>query len=113
MKVLTPREAGYAMQLSGKTMLDVRPSSEREKVVHRATDYIFYIYKPLRVNLILLLENGNSMHAFAFLILPLTYLLQTSFCPNRHRLRDQFGFQFLMLMIELTSALLPERYQIM
>ncbi|CAM8938246.1 unnamed protein product [Rhodiola kirilowii] len=30
-KVLTPREAGYAMQLSGKTMLDVRPSTEREK----------------------------------------------------------------------------------
>ncbi|XP_017974075.1 PREDICTED: rhodanese-like domain-containing protein 11, chloroplastic [Theobroma cacao] len=30
-KVLTPREAGYAIQLSNKPLLDVRPSSEREK----------------------------------------------------------------------------------
>ncbi|URE10846.1 RHOD [Musa troglodytarum] len=32
-KVLTPREAGYAIQLSNKTLLDVRPSTEHEKVV--------------------------------------------------------------------------------
>ena len=32
-KVLTPREAGYAIQLSNKPLLDVRPASEREKVV--------------------------------------------------------------------------------
>lgn len=31
-KVLTPREAGYAIQLSNKTLLDVRPSTERKKV---------------------------------------------------------------------------------
>lgn len=31
-KVLTPREAGYAIQLSNKTLLDVRPSTEHEKV---------------------------------------------------------------------------------
>ncbi|KAJ0603710.1 putative Rhodanese-like domain-containing protein [Helianthus annuus] len=31
-KVLTPKEAGYAIQLSGKTLLDVRPSTEHEKV---------------------------------------------------------------------------------
>ncbi|KAH9720524.1 Rhodanese-like domain-containing protein 11 [Citrus sinensis] len=30
-KVLTPREAGYAVQLSSKTLLDVRPSTERKK----------------------------------------------------------------------------------
>ncbi|KAL0318604.1 UNVERIFIED_CONTAM: Rhodanese-like domain-containing protein 11, chloroplastic [Sesamum angustifolium] len=30
-KILTPREAGYAIQLSNKTLLDVRPSSERQK----------------------------------------------------------------------------------
>ncbi|KAL6973130.1 hypothetical protein U1Q18_027309 [Sarracenia purpurea var. burkii] len=30
-KVLTPREAGYAVQLSNKTLLDVRPSTERKK----------------------------------------------------------------------------------
>ncbi|RRT46633.1 hypothetical protein B296_00054320 [Ensete ventricosum] len=30
--VLTPREAGYAIQLSNKTLLDVRPSTEHEKV---------------------------------------------------------------------------------
>ncbi|XP_010695997.1 rhodanese-like domain-containing protein 11, chloroplastic isoform X1 [Beta vulgaris subsp. vulgaris] len=30
-KPLTPREAGYAIQLSGKTLLDVRPASERNK----------------------------------------------------------------------------------
>ncbi|KAG8378732.1 hypothetical protein BUALT_Bualt07G0015800 [Buddleja alternifolia] len=30
-KVLTPREAGYAIQLSNKTLLDVRPSTERKK----------------------------------------------------------------------------------
>lgn len=32
-KLLTPREAGYAIQLSNKPLLDVRPSSERNKVV--------------------------------------------------------------------------------
>ncbi|KMZ56467.1 Rhodanese-like domain-containing protein 11, chloroplastic [Zostera marina] len=30
-KILTPREAGYAIQLSNKTLLDVRPSTEHEK----------------------------------------------------------------------------------
>ncbi|KAM7273860.1 hypothetical protein ACFE04_028524 [Oxalis oulophora] len=30
-KILTPTEAGYAMQLSNKPMLDVRPSIERKK----------------------------------------------------------------------------------
>ncbi|XP_077250572.1 rhodanese/Cell cycle control phosphatase superfamily protein [Tasmannia lanceolata] len=30
-KVLTPKEAGYAIQLSNKTLLDVRPSTEHEK----------------------------------------------------------------------------------
>lgn len=33
-KILTPREAGYAIQLSNKPLLDVRPASEREKVVN-------------------------------------------------------------------------------
>ena len=32
MKVLTPREAGYAIQLTNKTLLDVRPSTEHQKV---------------------------------------------------------------------------------
>ncbi|KAD5507917.1 hypothetical protein E3N88_15620 [Mikania micrantha] len=37
-KVLTPKEAGYAIQLSGKTLLDVRPSIEHEKAwVKRST----------------------------------------------------------------------------
>ncbi|XXG47405.1 hypothetical protein AAC387_Pa02g2067 [Persea americana] len=30
-KVLTPKEAGYAIQLSNKTLLDVRPSTEHKK----------------------------------------------------------------------------------
>ncbi|OMO50916.1 hypothetical protein COLO4_37865 [Corchorus olitorius] len=30
-KILAPREAGYAIQLSNKPLLDVRPSIEREK----------------------------------------------------------------------------------
>ncbi|KAK4489010.1 hypothetical protein RD792_004802 [Penstemon davidsonii] len=30
-KILTPREAGYAIQLSNKALLDVRPSTERKK----------------------------------------------------------------------------------
>ncbi|XP_010445149.1 PREDICTED: rhodanese-like domain-containing protein 11, chloroplastic [Camelina sativa] len=30
-KLLTPREAGYAISLSNKPLLDVRPSSERNK----------------------------------------------------------------------------------
>ena len=34
MKALTPREAGYAIQLSDKTLLDVRPSTEHQKVDH-------------------------------------------------------------------------------
>lgn len=32
MKSLSPKEAGYAIQLNGYTLLDVRPSSERSKV---------------------------------------------------------------------------------
>lgn len=32
-KVLTPREAGYATQLSNKVLLDVRPTSEHNKVL--------------------------------------------------------------------------------
>ena len=32
MKVLMPREAGYAVQLSDKTLVDVRPSIEHKKV---------------------------------------------------------------------------------
>lgn len=32
MKSLSPKEAGYAIQLNGYTLLDVRPSSERNKV---------------------------------------------------------------------------------
>lgn len=32
-KVLTPREAGYAIQLTNKVLLDVRPTSERNKVL--------------------------------------------------------------------------------
>ncbi|KAK9050133.1 hypothetical protein SSX86_030897 [Deinandra increscens subsp. villosa] len=37
-KVLTPKEAGYAIQLTGKTLLDVRPSIEHEKAwVKRST----------------------------------------------------------------------------
>jgi hypothetical protein len=32
-KVLTPREAGYATQLSNKVLLDVRPTNEHNKVL--------------------------------------------------------------------------------
>lgn len=32
MKSLMPREAGYAIQLSDKTLIDVRPSTEHKKV---------------------------------------------------------------------------------
>ncbi|XP_014501880.1 rhodanese-like domain-containing protein 11, chloroplastic [Vigna radiata var. radiata] len=39
-KVLTPREAGYAVQLSGKPLLDVRPSNERNKAWVRASTWI-------------------------------------------------------------------------
>ncbi|KAF7123700.1 hypothetical protein RHSIM_Rhsim12G0169500 [Rhododendron simsii] len=39
-KVLTPREAGYAMQLSNKTLLDVRPSTEHKKAWVKASTWI-------------------------------------------------------------------------
>ncbi|XVE56692.1 hypothetical protein DITRI_Ditri04bG0031000 [Diplodiscus trichospermus] len=39
-KVLTPREAGYAVQLSNKPLLDVRPASEREKAWVKGSTWI-------------------------------------------------------------------------
>ncbi|XAR50260.1 hypothetical protein NMG60_11004536 [Bertholletia excelsa] len=39
-KILTPREAGYAVQLSNKTLLDVRPSSEHEKAWVKGSTWI-------------------------------------------------------------------------
>ncbi|KAL5544045.1 hypothetical protein UlMin_007829 [Ulmus minor] len=39
-KVLTPREAGYAIQLSNKTLLDVRPSTERKKAWIKGSTWI-------------------------------------------------------------------------
>ncbi|CAN0900315.1 Rhodanese-like domain-containing protein 11, chloroplastic [Linum grandiflorum] len=39
-KVLTPREAGYAIQLSNKTLLDVRPSVEHEKAWVKGSTWI-------------------------------------------------------------------------
>ncbi|XP_024973159.1 rhodanese-like domain-containing protein 11, chloroplastic [Cynara cardunculus var. scolymus] len=38
--VLTPREAGYAIQLSGKTLLDVRPSMEHEKAWVKGSTWV-------------------------------------------------------------------------
>ncbi|XP_057425310.1 rhodanese-like domain-containing protein 11, chloroplastic [Lotus japonicus] len=39
-KVLTPREAGYAVQLSNKPLLDVRPSNEHYKAWVRGSTWI-------------------------------------------------------------------------
>ncbi|KAH9624598.1 hypothetical protein KSS87_010301 [Heliosperma pusillum] len=39
-KALTPREAGYAIQLSSKTLLDVRPESERNKAWVKGSAWI-------------------------------------------------------------------------
>ncbi|EPS57954.1 hypothetical protein M569_16863, partial [Genlisea aurea] len=39
-KVLTPREAGYVIQLSDKPLLDVRPSNERSKAWVRGSTWI-------------------------------------------------------------------------
>ncbi|KAG8475842.1 hypothetical protein CXB51_032769 [Gossypium anomalum] len=39
-KILTPREAGYAIQLSNKPLLDVRPSSEREKAWVKGSTWV-------------------------------------------------------------------------
>ncbi|PPD96231.1 hypothetical protein GOBAR_DD06727 [Gossypium barbadense] len=39
-KMLTPREAGYAIQLSNKPLLDVRPSSEREKAWVKGSTWV-------------------------------------------------------------------------
>ncbi|KAJ9559875.1 hypothetical protein OSB04_005035 [Centaurea solstitialis] len=38
--VLTPREAGYAIQLSGKTLLDVRPTIEHEKAWVKGSTWV-------------------------------------------------------------------------
>ncbi|KAL5998237.1 hypothetical protein ACLOJK_009175 [Asimina triloba] len=37
-KVLTPKEAGYAIQLSNKTLLDVRPSTEHKKFISKVEE---------------------------------------------------------------------------
>lgn len=42
-KVLTPREAGYAIQLSNRTLLDVRPSTERQKVNTVAGKFLYFL----------------------------------------------------------------------
>ncbi|KAL1201234.1 Rhodanese-like domain-containing protein 11 [Cardamine amara subsp. amara] len=39
-KVLTPREAGYAISLSNKPLLDVRPSSERNKAWVKGSTWV-------------------------------------------------------------------------
>ncbi|KAJ4838531.1 Rhodanese-like domain-containing protein 11, chloroplastic [Turnera subulata] len=39
-KMLTPREAGYAIQLSNKTLLDVRPSVERKKAWVKGSSWV-------------------------------------------------------------------------
>ncbi|KAK7822575.1 rhodanese-like domain-containing protein 11 [Quercus suber] len=39
-KVLTPREAGYAIQLTNKTLLDVRPSTEHQKAWVKGSTWI-------------------------------------------------------------------------
>ncbi|CAK7336570.1 unnamed protein product, partial [Dovyalis caffra] len=39
-KILTPREAGYAIQLSKKPLLDVRPSLERKKAWVKGSTWI-------------------------------------------------------------------------
>ncbi|XP_047317494.1 rhodanese-like domain-containing protein 11, chloroplastic [Impatiens glandulifera] len=39
-KVLTPREAGYAIQLSNKALLDVRPATEHEKAWVKGSTWI-------------------------------------------------------------------------
>ncbi|KAK8604610.1 hypothetical protein V6N13_099544 [Hibiscus sabdariffa] len=39
-KILTPKEAGYAIQLSNKPLLDVRPSSEREKAWVKGSSWV-------------------------------------------------------------------------
>ncbi|KAK1427692.1 hypothetical protein QVD17_16384 [Tagetes erecta] len=39
-KILTPKEAGYAIQLSGKTLLDVRPTTEHEKAWVKGSTWI-------------------------------------------------------------------------
>ncbi|KAF4370633.1 hypothetical protein G4B88_013389 [Cannabis sativa] len=39
-KLLTPKEAGYAIQLSNKTLLDVRPSTERQRAWVKGSTWI-------------------------------------------------------------------------
>eukprot|EP00262_Sarcandra_glabra_P009599 TRINITY_DN24032_c0_g1_i1.p1 TRINITY_DN24032_c0_g1~~TRINITY_DN24032_c0_g1_i1.p1 ORF type:complete len:295 (+),score=60.38 TRINITY_DN24032_c0_g1_i1:119-1003(+) len=39
-KALTPKEAGYAIQLSNKTLLDVRPSTEHQKAWVKGSTWI-------------------------------------------------------------------------
>ncbi|GMJ00079.1 hypothetical protein like AT4G24750 [Hibiscus trionum] len=39
-KILTPKEAGYAIQLSNKPLLDVRPSSERRKAWVKGSTWV-------------------------------------------------------------------------
>lgn len=52
-KVLTPKEAGYAIQLSNKSLLDVRPSTEYDKAKVKGSTWI-PIFE---------LENSNDISA--------------------------------------------------
>lgn len=56
-KCLTPREAGYAIQLSDKTLLDVRPSVERNK----ASACLLNFFLPISL---LSPENNSALGEF-------------------------------------------------
>ena len=85
-KALTPREAGYAIQLSNKTLLDVRPSTEHKKVHSLMFFFPFSV-----VFFVMILELISSV--------PLFY---------RHGLKDQPGFRYLTLVMNSTLELFPE-----
>lgn len=45
-KSLSPKEAGYAMQLNKYTFLDVRPSTEHNKVCHLISVLYVLMHSP-------------------------------------------------------------------
>ena len=70
---MTPREAGYAIRLAGKTLLDVRPESEYKKV------------------------NVTSFSSASLLDPPTPFFFQLMQCCHDYGFRSPFSLEFVIV----------------
>lgn len=99
-KPLTPREAGYAIQLSNKTLLDVRPSTEHKKV--RSFSFCLFFSKQLfhiqtQVNILSMLPSSSLVYSRNNTIFfwPGVIIL-VIFCVYQFQSNKKFFFSILM-----------------